>query len=217
MRIMCLSDTHTMHHKVDLGDLSEIDCVVHTGDFSNGGELSTDDFLCWFSDLPVKHKVFIAGNHDKYVMNYNDRFKRKVALLGGMHYLEDSGVEIEGIKFFGCPWVNKFYNWAFMAYESDLSQIYKLIPKDTQVLLSHGPAQGYLDFVPRIGGGHVGSLALRNKVKRLKDLKYHIFGHIHEGYGILEIETKSNKYTAVNASCLDERYRVGNKPIVIEI
>lgn len=217
MRIMCLSDTHTMHYKLDLNMLQGIDCVVHTGDFSNGDELSTDNFLCWFADLPVKHKILVAGNHDKYVMHSNDRFKRKVALLGGMHYLEDSGVEIEGVKFWGTPWVNKFYNWSFMAYESDLSKIYKLIPKDTQVLLSHGPAQGYLDFVPRIGGGHVGSLALRNKVKRLKDLKYHIFGHIHCGAGVLDVETKSNKYTAVNASVLNDDYRWVNQPIIIEI
>lgn len=217
MRIMCLSDTHTMHYKLDLNMLQCIDCVVHTGDFSNGDELSTDNFLCWFADLPVKHKILVAGNHDKYVMHSNDRFKRKVALLGGMHYLEDSGVEIEGVKFWGTPWVNKFYNWSFMAYESDLSKIYKLIPKGTQVLLSHGPAQGYLDFVPRIGGGHVGSLALRNKVKRLKDLKYHIFGHIHCGAGVLDVETKSNKYTAVNASVLNDDYRWVNQPIIIEI
>lgn len=206
-----------MHHKINLGDLSEIDCVVHTGDFSNGDELSTDNFLCWFADLPVKYKILVAGNHDKYVMNCNGRFKRKVALLGGIHYLEDSGCEIEGIKFYGSPWVNKFYNWAFMAYESDLSKIYKFIPKDTQVLLSHGPAQGYLDFVPRIGGGHVGSLALRNKVKRLKDIKYHIFGHIHEGYGSIGITSFKNSYTAINASCVDEHYRACNIPIVIEI
>lgn len=216
MRIMCLSDTHTMHHKVDLGDLSEIDCVVHTGDFSNGDELSTDNFLCWFSDLPVKHKILVAGNHDKEVQRNNDRFKIKTAVLG-ITYLQDSGCEIEGISFYGCPWVNQFYNWAFMCYERDLSKIYKLIPKDTQVLLSHGPAQGYLDFVERVGGGHVGSLALRDRIKKLPKLKYHIFGHIHCCAGILEIETKSNKYTAVNASILNDDYKIANKPIVIEI
>ena len=104
-----------------------------------------------------------------------------------------------------------------MAYEADLSKVYKLIPKDTQVLLSHGPAQGYLDYVPRIGGGHVGSLALRNKVKRLKDIKYHIFGHIHCGAGTELVITKTNMYTAVNASVLNDDYRWVNQPIVIEI
>ena len=216
MQILALSDTHTMHHKVDLGDLSKIDCIVHTGDFSNGDELSTDNFLCWFSDLPVKHKILVAGNHDKYVMHYNDKFKIKTAVLG-ITYLQDSGVEIEGIKFYGTPWVNKFYNWAFMCYEKDLSKIYKLIPKDTQVLLSHGPAQGYLDFVPRTGGGHVGSLALRNKVKKLKQLKYHIFGHIHCGAGTEVVITKAGLYKAINASILNDDYKIVNKPTVIEI
>ena len=216
MRILALSDTHTMHHKVDLGDLSEIDVVVHTGDFSNGDELSIDNFLCWFADLPVKYKVLVAGNHDKGVQHYNDRFKIKTAILG-ITYLQDSGCEIEGIKFFGTPWVNQFYNWAFMCYEKDLSKIYKLIPKDVQVLLTHGPAKGTLDFVERVGGGHVGAVALRDRISKLKKLKYHIFGHIHENAGTLEVDLGKTKYLAVNASILDERYKVANAPIVIEI
>lgn len=205
-----------MQHKLNLGDLSSIDCIVHTGDFSNSDELSSDKFLCWFADLPVKHKILIAGNHDKFVQHYNDRFRYKCLILG-IEYLEDSGVEIEGIKFWGTPWTTIFYNWAFMLSEKDLAKTYSLIPKDTQVLLSHGPAQGILDFVPRVGGGHVGSLSLRNKVKRLKNLKYHIFGHIHCSAGVEEVETKTNKYTAVNASLLDDYYRVVNIPVVIEI
>lgn len=214
---MCLSDTHTMHYKFDLSTLYNIDCVVHTGDFSStGDENSTDRFLYWFYDLPVKHKILVAGNHDKFVQHYNDRFKYKCLILG-IEYLEDSGVEIEGIKFWGTPYVNQFYNWAFMLPEKELAKHYKLIPKDTQVLLSHGPAQGILDFVPRVGGGHVGSLSLRNKIKQLKELKYHIFGHIHCGAGIEEVDTKTNKYIAVNASVLDDSYKWVNQPVVIEI
>lgn len=212
MRILCLSDTHTMHRKLDLRNLEGIDVVVHTGDFSNGCELSTDEFLCWFSDLLIPTKILVAGNHDKYVVHQNDRFKRKCALLH-INYLQDSGIEVDGIKFWGTPWVNQFYNWAFMAYEKDLSSIYKMIPKDTNILLSHGPAQGILDYVNRVGGGNVGSSSLTIYLKKLKKLKYHIFGHIHEGYGIQELKN----YIAVNASNLDDNYRPVNIPIVIEV
>lgn len=216
MKILCLSDTHTLHYKLDLGDLSDIDCIVHTGDFSNGDELSTDNFLCWFADLPVKYKVLVAGNHDIFVQQYNERFRYKCLILG-ITYLQDSGCELEGIKFWGTPWTTIFYNWAFMCYEKDLSKIYKLIPKDVQVLLTHGPAKGLLDFVERVGGGHVGAVALRDRIKKLPKLKYHIFGHIHCGAGVEEVITYTNKYTAVNASILDDNYKVANVPIVIEI
>lgn len=216
MKIICLSDTHTMHHKLDLGDLSDVDCVVHTGDFSNSDELSTDNFLMWFADLPVKHRVLVAGNHDKFAQHYNERFKYKCLILG-IEYLEDSGVEVEGVKFWGSPWTTIFYNWAFMLSEKDLARQYKLIPKDTQVLLTHGPAQGILDFVPRVGGGHVGSLALRDRINKLPKLKYHIFGHIHEEAGVTDVDTDKNKYTAINAALLDDYYKLVNLPIIIEI
>jgi len=212
MKILCLSDTHTMHHKIQLPDLSDIDVIVHTGDFSNSDEASTDVFLCWFADLPVPCKVLVAGNHDKYVMHYNDRFKIKCAVLG-IEYLQDSGCEINGIKFWGTPWVNQFYNWAFMMYEKDLSKVYKLIPKNTEILLSHGPAKGILDFVDRVGGGNVGAMTLKERLAKLPKLKYHIFGHIHEGYGILD----TGSYIAVNASSVTELYKPVNQPIIIEV
>lgn len=213
MKILCLSDTHSMHHKIQLPDLSGIDVVVHTGDFSStGDEISIDHFLCWFADLPVKHKLLVAGNHDKFVMHYNDRFKIKCAVLG-ITYLQDSGCEINEIKFWGTPWVNQFYNWAFMMYEKDLAQVYKLIPKDTQILLSHGPANGILDYVERPGGGNVGAAALKERLAKLKHLKYHIFGHIHENHGVLD----TGSYIAVNASSVTEEYKPINLPIIIKV
>lgn len=212
MKILCLSDTHGMHEHIDLPDLTDIAVVVHTGDFSNGSEVSTDTFLCWLSDLPVKHKLLVAGNHDKYVMHYNEQFKIKCAVLG-ITYLQDSGCTIKGVKFWGTPWVNQFYNWAFMAYEKDLSKIYKKIPTNTQVLLSHGPANGTLDFVQRVGGGHVGALALRDRITKLKKLKYHIFGHIHCDRGV----KVCGNYTAVNAAVLNDDYNPIYDPIIVEV
>ena len=63
MRIVHISDTHSMHRL--LTKLPEGDVIVHSGDFTlTGTEAEALDFMEWFCDLPYRHKVFIAGNHD---------------------------------------------------------------------------------------------------------------------------------------------------------
>ena len=52
-----------MHRQ--LTNLPEGDVIVHSGDFTMmGTEGEALDFMEWFCDLPHRHKVFIAGNHD---------------------------------------------------------------------------------------------------------------------------------------------------------
>lgn len=211
LKIMCISDTHCRHRSLEL-DLEGVDCIIHSGDFSSGSEASTIDFLLWYSELYVKHKILIAGNHDWFAYNYQEDFKRKCELLD-IIYLDDSECTIEGVVFYGTPWVNKFYNWAFMEYENNLKDIYKKISKGVHVLISHGPAHGTLDVVLRAGAGSVGSTSLRDHLPKLKRLKAHIFGHIHENYGIVQHQ----HYVSVNASILDANYRIHNNPVIIEV
>lgn len=61
-------------------------------------------------------------------------------------------------------------------------------------------------------GSIVGCEDLPSKIEEIKP-KYHLFGYIHEGYGIKETEHT----TFINGSVLDERYRLKNEPIVFEI
>ncbi|HNM32085.1 MAG TPA: hypothetical protein PKM51_04990 [Chitinophagales bacterium] len=49
-------------------------------------------------------------------------------------------------------------------------------------------------------------------VEKLKP-KYHIFGHIHEAFGM----TYNEHTTFINACILDERYRIKNAPVLFEI
>lgn len=197
MKIVCISDTHQLHRKLDVPNGT---VLVHTGDFTNmGSEVHTDDFLAWFAEQPHKYKVLIAGNHDFFPYNHNCEFLQKCILLG-ITYLQDDAVTIEGIKFYGTPWVPRFYDWAFMRDERTLRQIYAQIPEDTQVLLTHGPALYTLDEVPR---GHVGSEALKDRIEQLPNLTHHIFGHIHESGGKLK-----TSYTSVNAACVDRWYEL---------
>ena len=73
MKILHISDTHGRHN--NLTDLPEADILVHSGDFCfSGSDNEVLDFLNWFIELPYKHTILIAGNHDAGMSNYKDVF-----------------------------------------------------------------------------------------------------------------------------------------------
>lgn len=85
-----------------------------------------------------------------------------------------------------------------------------MIPEDTDILITHGPPMGILDRVER-DNQNVGCELLLEKIQEIKP-KINVFGHIHEGYGYI-----SNGNTHfINASVLDGRYVLNNKPITID-
>jgi len=217
MKIIFISDTHTLHSQM-LNEIPEGDVLVHCGDVSGRGVGSEiQDFLAWFSSLPHKNKIFIAGNHD-FGFQYRDHVLQKTLESlkeRNIHYLEDSGIEIEGVKFWGSPWTPPFYNWAFMLNEDEIKEKWEMIPRDTNVLITHGPPLGILDLVV-YGQENVGCPALMEEIVKLKDLKVHAFGHIHEEYGTA-MGLGENGPIFINASTCTLRYKPWNKPIVIEI
>ncbi len=85
-----------------------------------------------------------------------------------------------------------------------------MIPEDTDILISNGPPFGILDETLR--GERVGCVNLLNKVNLVKP-KLHVFGHIHEDYGVEE----KDGTTYVNASVLNLHYEMQNKAVEIEI
>jgi Icc-related predicted phosphoesterase len=87
-----------------------------------------------------------------------------------------------------------------------------MIPLDTDILITHGPINGYLDLTNR--GEPVGCPLLKNKVSELKKLKLHVCGHIHSGYGSFET---GNGVKLVNASLLNDNYVMVNSPIIINL
>jgi len=214
MKLCCISDTHGKHKQLDLSQYPA-DVLVHAGDWTGGKDLGlseTVDFLEWLDKQPYKHKVFIAGNHEREIEADTENFKRVLALVApSVIYLQDSEAIIDGIKFYGSPYSNEFFDWAFMEEEVALSKIWAKIPEDTNVLITHGPSYGYGDIVKRAYGRdpHVGSQSLTNRKKLLPKLKYHISGHIHEAYGI----TGNN----ICASVLNEKYQLVNEPIQIKV
>ena len=197
MRILHISDTHNQHHL--LQNLPEADIIIHSGDFSmSGSEDEVLNFIEWFEKLPYKYKIFVAGNHDDCLFGENID-----GLLDNCFYLCNSEVVIEGVKFYGIP----LFMGNFLSGEYD-KNILK-IPTDTNVLISHQPPYCVLDFSENI---NYGDTVLLQRVLAIQP-KYHLFGHIHDAYGIEKIDNT----TFVNASVVDENYKLSNKPVLLEI
>lgn len=207
MKLCFLSDTHGQHKKVKVPDA---DVLVHCGDFCTHGRIDDAlDFLEWFYTQPHKHKIFISGNHDWvfYRMGPSELSILK-SLPENVHYLCESGVEIEGFKFWGSPETPEFLSWAFMYPR--FTKSWEDIPLDTNVLITHGPPHGVLDLVER--GEHVGCERLAEAVLKVKP-KIHAFGHIHTSPGWVKLKDTS----FINCSVLNDDYQLVYAPIVLEI
>ena len=197
MKILHLSDTHNCHHR--LRDLPEADVVVHSGDFCMvGSEQEAIDFLNWFCDLPYKHKIFICGNHDDCLYGANID-----GLDDNVHYLCNAGIEIDGLKFYGVP--------MFMGdcVTDRQNRNYACIPTDTDILITHSPAYGILDFDDNV---NYGSEELLEKISALK-LKAHLFGHIHAQHGVME----RHGIIFSNGAIMNADYSDLSEPRIIEL
>ncbi|MCK5521112.1 MAG: metallophosphatase domain-containing protein, partial [Candidatus Marinimicrobia bacterium] len=177
---------------------------------SNGSRESVIDFLKWFASLDYQYKIFIAGNHD-WFFEKNDRNEINKIIPSNVIYLENEGIEIEGIKIWGSPISPEFNNWAFNRRRGEeINKVWNLIPSDTDILITHGPPQGILDRTNN--WENVGCLDLLTKIMEIQP-KFHLFGHIHEDYG----KKKIGETTYINASILSAMYDVKNRPVVIKI
>ena len=83
------------------------------------------------------------------------------------------------------------------------------IPSDTNILITHQPTKGILDYSENINYGD------RNVLQIVLEAKpeYHLFRHIHGAYGI----EKTEHTTFVNAAILSENYELMYEPILLEL
>lgn len=203
LKLVLISDTHEQHDK--LGKLPDGDVLIHAGDYTYWGDVrAKNKFYNWFFDQPHKNKIYIAGNHD-----FNEPMRGMLDSYGG-HYLYDSSVILDGVKFWGSPYTPRFFNWAFM-YDAPTER-WNEIPDDTDVLITHGPPYGVNDQ-PYGTGSCVGCFDLFDRVNDIQP-KLHVFGHIHGGAGRTQF---GNGTIFVNASVVNEAYEVVNPPTVVEI
>ena len=183
MKILQISDTHNRHQQ--LINLPGADVIVHCGDFTDmGTEDEVLEFLNWFIELTYPHKIFVTGNHDLCLWEADGI----EGLPNSVHFLQDRGCEIGGIKFFG------------LGYNHPES----LIPYNVDVLVTHEPPAMILD---ESSNTHWGNMSLRNKVLEIKP-RYHLFGHAHESYGT---ENRDGIIFS-NGSSLDNSYTIVRKP-----
>ena len=218
MIVTFISDTHNKHKQIT-EHLPGGDLLIHAGDISSRGYKNEIQQFCkWFDSLDnYTVKTFIAGNHDFGFEKEPEMAKEIVGSYKWINYLQDSflgyGVDTENyVKIYGSPWQPEFFNWAFNLPKggSELERKWNNIPDDTDILITHGPAFGYLD---KIVGQYenIGCELLTKKIKQIKP-KIHVCGHIHSGYGYV---FDGNTHF-INASVLDEQYQYTQKPLTVE-
>jgi predicted phosphohydrolase len=222
--MVVISDTHGLHaamrHSIPPGDI-----LVHCGDCTKDiGQSDLRYFLQWFNAHPHAVKILIAGNHDGAFEKWPDLARAMVKEVAPtVTYLQDSGCEFFGIKFWGSPVQPEFCNWFFNRQRGpDIKRHWDLIPDGTDVLITHGPPSDILD-VSGFDNAHCGCSDLMAAVNRVKP-KYHLFGHIHHSYGfdIRCLEPKAEQAlvpccTFINASICDERHQPTRAPQVIGV
>lgn len=215
MRIVCISDTH-MRHGIEIphGDI-----LLHAGDATfRGYQHEVEEFAEWYIGQPHTHKVFVAGNHDtsfedigaearSWLRSYDTESNYII-------YLQDDSVELEvdgeKVKVYGSPWQPEFFNWAFnLPRGPAIKAKWDCIPKDTDILITHGPPYKLHDATQT--GEHVGCRELKATIQRVRP-KLHVCGHIHEGYGVSEW----NGIYIANASVCNHRYNPVNPPLIFE-
>lgn len=200
VRVVCLADTHDLQGQFRI-DVPDGDILVHAGDLTNGGTfLELARSLGWLGTLPHRHKIVVAGNHDLLFESDPTLAKSLVDCAGGIVYLLDREIEVEGLRIYGSPWTPRFYGAFNLDRGEPLSRAWSRIPKGLDVLVTHGPPLGVFDLTS--DDEHAGCEDLLWRVREARP-GYHVFGHIHEHNG--EYEDEETGVTFMNVSVANER------------
>lgn len=202
MRIVAISDTHNLHGSASVPDG---DVFVHCGDWTDLGlEDEVDAFDDWLGQLPHKHKLVVAGNHE---VAFSQLLERR---LRNATYLEDESVEIDGVTFYGSPWVPfcaDIFAFQLPRGGHELTERRKAIPR-CDVLITHSPPFGVLDKSRgRMNGRPTevhsfGCELLRSVVGEgepgIRDhLQLHLFGHVHQSRGLTKLNGQATTFANV--------------------
>lgn len=223
-RFVCISDTHNrtdkMEHAIPDGDI-----LIHAGDFTScGSRDQVIHFNRFLGTLNHPYKVVIAGNHDISfdLESYDSLWSHFTRIredpedtrkqLTNCIYLEDEEITLRGFRIYGSPWSPVFCDWAFMKPRGQpIQEIWNKIPDGIDILVTHSPPLGHGDLA--ISKLRAGCLNLLHTIQSRVKPRYHIFGHIHEGYGI----TTDGVTTFVNASSVTVQYKPSHPPIVFDL
>jgi Icc-related predicted phosphoesterase len=177
MKLLLFSDLHCdaaaasqLVHRAD-----EVDVVVGAGDFATmrrGLQAAIDSLSS--IDRPT---VFVPGNSESF-----EELAAACESWSHCHVLHGSGVEIDGISFWGVGGAipeTPFGDWSYDLSEQEGRQLLADCPMGA-VIVSHSPPKGVVDRSSR--GDQLGSQAVREAVE-LREPRLLVCGHIHESGG----------------------------------
>jgi Icc-related predicted phosphoesterase len=215
MKVVCFGDTHGHHRDLQIPDG---DILIFAGDLMGWSKKTGPDdreikqlvdFNEWIGNFPHKYKIFIPGNHDWI---FENNYEHAKSLLTNMKCLNDSGMHTGRFKVWGSPVSPRFFDWAFNRDRGeDIKKHWDLIPYDVDILITHGPPRGILDIPPRKKDGPQGCDDLLERVNKLKNLRLHVFGHMHESYGMHE------EKGTIFVNCSKGYHPIVNDAVVVEI
>ena len=202
MLIAMISDTHENWHNLKV---PECDILISAGDYSFRGQPHViREYHAWLDKQPAQHIISVQGNHEVWVEQHKQEARDMAAEVAPTVLFVDTGI----IRIQNTPiWVSSvtptFFNWAYMKNRGqEIRDHWNTIPKETQILITHGPAYGILDTISPMSKEHLGCEELAKVIPTLPNLKLHVFGHIHGGSG----EETHSGVRYVNASICNERY-----------
>ena len=161
-------------------------------------------FVNWINKWNYKHTIFVPGNHD-FCFEYEDPFKEVVNITT----LINDSIVIDGVSFFGFPYIKYLRGWAFL----DNEEVYdRMQPADVLVCHDTPSIAGsfddeYIRQHPRTR--RFGNDILMNKVK---DYKLVICGHWHDAVKGPVSYIDGKQY---NVSLKGDDYKVHYKPALI--
>ena len=109
---------------------------------------------------------------------------------------------------FGSPHIPSRGLWAFGCdNEADAERMWKEIPQETDVVVTHTPPKGFCDNSPK-WGDEAGCPKLRNALGKIRPCMA-ICGHVHEGRGVVRV-----RWNGINGETAQQQQvdnLVGNK------
>ena len=171
-----------------------------------------------YSDIQF---VVIPGNHDFFPIAHllfaGYGIDWEYGFSPNVHFLCDTGIEIDGVKFYGTPWVPIIsYSWAFEGDHDKLVTEFAKIPVGTDILVTHSPPRILgcdIDRSIQTDSEHFGSQELTSSLME-KQPRMAFCGHIHTGqHGGVDFEG----CRLYNVSRLDEYYEIAYEPTWLDV